>query len=256
MDGINWGILQNSINQPNPGERFQMGLEQGKVQRRQRELDAALRGLATNPDDENAIGALIQANPQMGMQYRQQQQTQRQTQQEQQRRQAMETAGILRPIYENLKTMPYEQRRAALQQLAPRLSQFGIPAEMIASYDPTDGNLDSDILVANSLNQPREQSPGALQKDYEFMASRNQQLADQYLQNRANPVVPVDVAQPDGSVVRQWVRAPQGSAGGGSSPAPGTVEDGFRFKGGNPADPNSWEPVAGGAGQQGPQTFR
>lgn len=32
-------------------------------------------------------------------------------------------------------------------------------------------------------------------------------------------------------------QAPQGA------PAPGTVQGGYRFKGGNPADPNSWEPV-------------
>ena len=36
--------------------------------------------------------------------------------------------------------------------------------------------------------------------------------------------------------------------GGQGGPQPGVVEDGYRFKGGNPADPNAWEPVAQGGG--------
>lgn len=40
--------------------------------------------------------------------------------------------------------------------------------------------------------------------------------------------------------------APQGAPQGG--PQPGMVEDGYRFKGGNPADPGAWEPVGAGGG--------
>lgn len=43
----------------------------------------------------------------------------------------------------------------------------------------------------------------------------------------------------------------------GAGPTPGAVVNGYRFRGGNPNDPNAWEPVGqGGAGPSGPRNFR
>lgn len=61
----------------------------------------------------------------------------------------------------------------------------------------------------------------------------------------------------------QVVTTPQGTfmvpkapaATAPSGPSPGTVEGGYRFKGGNAGDPTAWEPV-GGAASQGAGTFR
>lgn len=46
--------------------------------------------------------------------------------------------------------------------------------------------------------------------------------------------------------------------GGGATgaPAPGTLEGGYRFKGGNAADPSAWEPATGGPTPPASGTFR
>ncbi len=54
-------------------------------------------------------------------------------------------------------------------------------------------------------------------------------------------------------VPRAGAPAPAAPDGG---PQPGTIEDGYMFKGGDPADPASWVPVAqGGPGRTAPATF-
>jgi hypothetical protein len=79
---------------------------------------------------------------------------------------------------------------------------------------------------------------------------------DQYLRNLGDPTVTVPLS--NGMVYtgpRSGLGAAMQGQGGGGGLNPGDVEDGYRFKGGNPADRNNWEPVGGGAGN-GTGSFR
>lgn len=58
----------------------------------------------------------------------------------------------------------------------------------------------------------------------------------------------------DPNAVAAYQRSQGAPAQQQAMPQPGAVEDGYRFKGGNPADPASWEPM-GGAPSQGGATF-
>jgi hypothetical protein len=82
--------------------------------------------------------------------------------------------------------------------------------------------------------------------DYRFISERlGPQAANEWLRNQGDPLVTVNLP---GNRVYSGPRSRLGSALGAPAPGvqPGHVEDGFRFKGGNPGDPNAWEQVNGG----------
>lgn len=61
--------------------------------------------------------------------------------------------------------------------------------------------------------------------------------------------IPQKVTGQNGEEYIEWIEIPNNVNDDGTfrtpqaGPAVGAIEDGFRFKGGNPADPNSWEPA-------------
>lgn len=167
---IRWELLAPALGS-NPGDAATAGFEAG-VQR------SALGTLAQNPNDSRALGALAMVNPQAAMQMRafgQQQQAQEASRRagalaasgdtagarnvmlqagniegaadltrldEQQAKAARERAQAMGGFLTYLQGVPYEQRRAVLQQRSGELQRsFGLTAEQIAAFDPNDQNI-------------------------------------------------------------------------------------------------------------------
>jgi hypothetical protein len=84
---------------------------------------------------------------------------------------------------------------------------------------------------------------------------QGRQLYQQKVANAAT-APPIVQRNADGtSTIYPAGSIPRGGAATSAGPAVGAVDGGYRFKGGNPADPNAWEPVSGGAPSQGGATF-
>lgn len=246
MGAIYWNALMAA---PDVGQRVQQGFALGQQQARERAVDNALAGYASNPDGPTALQGVIRADPRIGLQLRQQHDQRAREQEERQRQAIAQAAQTLGPVYRQMQGMPYEQRRSFLQQVAPRLTARGIPADLIAGYDPTDENLAADIALSaqhggegftlsegqvryDASGRPIAQGPAARPRYYP-VAPGGQLVLDPSFQGQA----------PERSQVVQ-------------PPAVGTIEDGYRFRGGDPANPSSWEPVEGGASpSNGSQTF-
>lgn len=162
---VNWALgLQQG---PNPAELFQQGIELGRQRARENQLmefrREQLRREGEVQESQVRAGKHIAAGDLPGARAEAAQSgnldlvsaVNRMT--ADQRAEAAAQSQTLAPVYNRLRQLPYEQRRAELQRIAPALAARGIPAEIIGSYDPTDQNLDSDIALGQTLEQQLDQ---------------------------------------------------------------------------------------------------
>lgn len=101
------------------------------------------------------------------------------------------------------------------------------------------------------IEQLRLSAPTADQKNLAWYQSLTPEAQDAYNKmHRGDPTVTLTLPGDRGiySGPQSGLGpALQGLAGGNQGPKPGTVENGYQFMGGNPADPKAWKPVGGGA---------
>lgn len=250
MTQINWNALQSF----DIGGAFNQGMQAGQQQRRERAIDDAYRGLIANPNDPGVVNALAQYDPRAAYQISgQQQQSQAASQERDIKIRAAqgdpaaiaELAGVDWSAWKDVSAPDKEKLKARtdfLGQAALRISQlpadqqpqawdsyvqqgvqmgYGDLAEYQGKYSPEAVQ----ALIANA---------GQVSKLFELEQPRYQVIPEGGM--LVNTRDPAALAQ----VGAGGQQAPQGG------PQPGTVEDGYRFKGGNPADPSSWEQVGDG----------
>lgn len=253
MTSPNWGLLQG-------GGGFQnalaTGLQFGQMTRQRQEEKEFKNALAGyDPSNPETIKPIMAVDPRTGIQLQRdaaKQQAEAQQSEIQQRAAAGDPQAMA--------------QLAGIDFAAWR----GLQSDQRAMAKERSGILANAAL--DVLNRPPEQRPAAWDAYIEQLSQTMPELAQyrgQYNEQSARSVIaqaemigklhdaeqPKYMAIPAGGTLVD-TRNPQAVQQFGQGPQPGMVEDGYRFKGGNPADPNAWEPVAAGGAGSGQQGFR
>jgi hypothetical protein len=220
---VNWGLgLQQG---PNAGEAFANSFQQGQEQNRQNTARNAMAVLVQDPNNQRALQALAQVDPQSAQQFQQQ------------------------------------KLEMARQQIGQHYDSVLKGGQIVRQVQPKDQNGWNQVLMmAHQAGIPLDEVPQVWNEQTAQYAQQLSGLADAFKPQQENDVQNIPYQAGGGVLqydkrthqVHQLVVPNDGTQMAGApvsqGPQPGHVEDGYRFKGGNPADPNSWEHVGGSMG--------
>lgn len=227
---VNWAL---GLMQSNPGATAVQAFQQGMEQNRANTARNAMGALAQDPNNAKALAALAKADPQAAMQFQQQRAEAAKAQLAQHQDSILKGAEIIRQ-FQPKDQASYTQALMAAQQAGIDISQ--VPQQFDPAY------VDGVVKIADALHpQAGQQDPGII-REFDIATQRGlvpQGMTFQQYVTMRNPGMSAPVTIPYNAQV---------TGGAGAGPQPGTVEDGYRFNGGNPADPSSWEKVGGSTG--------
>jgi len=215
---------------------FRQGQQEAQAQRGQN----ALAQYAVNPTPESLNG-LAQYDPQFVMQTKQAQAQQAQQQQAAQQTKQRQDLPVIGRLLDHAVDEPSYQQALAIGH------RYGLDVSQAPpNYDPQwIGGLKQ---MVQALQTPQGQealsTAGKQAVDMGYQPGTpefTQAVHDIFVAGESKPYVV-------GGETRLYTPKIGGPGQAVGGPQPGAVEDGFRFKGGNPADPSAWEPVAGGGG--------
>ncbi len=233
---VQWGLLANA---PDPGAAFLAGVDKGREARLAAQKREALA--AYGMGDPGALNALMQADPALGIQLRGQEQQRAGAEREALMATTQTAAEMISRAKAANPQMPDEQIYSTVRSTLVRMGAPGAD-KAPEQFDP---QYYQGILSMAKPAAGRE--PPSSVQEYEYA---KQGGFDGSYMNFIDAKRPQFMSGPAGIFDTRAATQPQGGAAPtGGGPQPGTIEDGHRFKGGDPADENNWEPAAGGPTQ-------
>lgn len=207
---VNWNALAQA---PNAGLAFSDAFQRAQQMKQQQALQA--QQMQEHQEDRAFRQQQMQAQ-------------QHQAYIEQNRENIVRGAQIIRQVQPQDQA-GWDRARALAQQAGVDVSQ--VPPQFDPQYVQGISALADALAPQKAGNAPTSYE--------EYQRAQADPNYGKFLEERRGPIV---ANNGDGT----FTLIPRTSGQQGGGPQPGTVEDGYRFKGGNPADPNAWEPVNGG----------